>query len=147
MNDRAITAEGAELAEKEKLNRLTELVIGAAIDVHRALGPGLLESSYEVCLCHELGSRGIRFERQVPVAVQYRGVRLECGYRADLVVEGCVLVELKAIETLLPIHDAQLLSYLKLGGWKVGLIINFNVQLLKQGIRRRVLNLVEEKLS
>ena len=115
--------------------------------MHRALGPGLLESSYEVCLCHELGSRGIHFERQVPIAVQYRGVRLECGYRADLVVEGCLLVELKAIETLLPIHDAQLLSYLKLGGWKVGLIINFNVQLLKQGIRRRVLNLREEKPS
>ena len=87
---------------------------------------------------------GIPFERQVPIAVEYKGVKLDCGYRADIVVDGMILVEIKAIDSLLPIHDAQLLSYLKLGGWKIGLLINFNVELLKNGLRRRVLGLVEE---
>jgi GxxExxY protein len=95
-------------------------------------------------LCRELSIRGIQFERQVPISVAYKGVKLDCGYRADLVVEGSVLVEIKAIDSLLSIHDAQLLSYLKLGGWKIGLLINFNVELLKHGLRRRVLGLVEE---
>lgn len=128
----------------KNLNHVTEEIISAAIEVHRALGPGLLESSYEMCLCHELNIRDIRFERQVPIPVEYKGVKLDCGYRADIVVEDSVLVEIKAIDSLLPIHEAQLLSYLKLGGWHIGLLINFNVELLKHGIRRRVLNLVEE---
>ncbi len=123
-------------------NRLTESVIGAAIEVHRSLGPGLLESSYELCLCRELNLRDISFERQKPIAIEYKGVKLDCGYRADL-----VLVEVKAVESLLPIHDAQLLSYLKLGGWSVGLMINFNEQFLRHGIRRKVLNFQEEEIS
>ena len=126
------------------LNELTDAIIGAAIEVHRTLGPGLLESTYEMCLCRELAIRGIRFERQVPISMDYKGVKLDCGYRADIVAEGMVLVEIKAIDSLLPIHDAQLLSYLKLGGWKIGLLINFNVELLKNGLRRRVLGLVEQ---
>ena len=97
-----------------------------------------------MCLCRELSIRGLSFERQVAIPVQYKAVKLDCGYRADLVVEHSVLIEIKAIDSLLSIHEAQLLSYLKLGGWKIGLLINFNVELLKHGIRRRVLNLVEE---
>lgn len=123
---------------------LTENIIGAAMEVHRALGPGLLESTYEMCLCRELALHELSFERQKAIPVDYKGVKLDCGYRADLVVEGLVLIEIKATEDLTPLHDAQLLSYLKLGGWKVGLIFNFNVHLLKHGIRRRVLNLTEE---
>ena len=126
------------------LNELTDAIIGAAMEVHRTLGAGLLESTYEMCLCCELSIRGIPFERQVPIPVEYKGVKLDCGYRADLVVDRLILVEIKAIDSLLPIHDAQLLSYLKLGGWKIGLLINFNVELLKNGLRRRVLGLVEE---
>jgi len=128
----------------KNLNELTDAIIGAAMEVHRVLGPGLLESTYEMCLCRELSIRGLRFERQVPISVEYKGVKLECGYRADLVVDGTILVEIKAIDSLLAIHEAQLLSYLKLGGWKVGLLINFNLELLKHGLRRRVLGLVEE---
>ena len=128
----------------KNLNDLTDAIIGGAIEVHRALGPGLLESTYEMCLCRELSTRGLRFQRQVPIAVEYKGAKLDCGYRVDLVVDETVLVEIKAIDSLLPIHDAQLLSYLKLGGWKIGLLVNFNVELLKHGIRRRVLGLVEE---
>ena len=115
-------------------NELTEAIIGAAIEVHRTLGPGLLESTYEICLCHELAIRGIRFERQVSIPMEYKGVKLDCGYRADIVAEGMVLIEIKAVDSLLPIHDAQLLSYLKLGGWKIGLLISFNVDLLKKRI-------------
>ena len=123
---------------------LTQRIIAAAIDVHRALGPGLLESTYEMCLCRELSIRDLNFSRQVPIPVEYKGVKLDCGYRADLLIEDSVLVEIKAIDSLISIHEAQLLSYLKLGGWKIGLLINFNVELLKHGIRRRVLNLIEE---
>lgn len=122
-------------------NKLTGEIIGAAIEVHRALGPGLLESAYEECLCRELTLREVPFERQRPLPIRYKGIDLDCGYRIDLLVADTVVVELKAIEKTLPIHEAQLLTYLKLGGWKVGLIINFNVPILKQGIRRRVLNL------
>jgi GxxExxY protein len=128
----------------KNLNELTEAIIVSALEVHRTLGPGLLESTYEMCLCRELTIRGISFERQVPISVEYKGVKLDCGYRADLVVDRTILVEIKAIDSLLPIHDAQLLSYLKLGGWKIGLLINFNVELLKNGLRRRVLGLVEQ---
>jgi GxxExxY protein len=145
MSKAALTAEGAEDTEVVKsLNELTEAIIGSAMEVHRALGPGLLESTYEMCLCRELSIRGLRFQRQVPIAVEYKGVKLDCGYRADVVVEDSVLVEIKAIDSLQSIHEAQLLSYLKLGGWKIGLLINFNVELLKHGLRRRVLGLIEE---
>ena len=122
-----------------ELNRITESIIGAAIEVHRALGPGLLESAYEECLCRELSLREIPFERQRPLPVEYKGTTLDCGYRLDLLVMGTVVVEIKAVESIEPIHEAQLLTYLKLGGWKLGLLINFNVPVLKDGIRRRIL--------
>jgi GxxExxY protein len=121
-------------------NDITEVVIGAAIEVHRSLGPGLLESAYEECLTHELKLRQIPLDRQRPLPLVYKGVKLDCGYRIDLVVAGLVVVEVKAVDALAPIHDAQLLTYLRLGGWHVGLILNFNVVVLKDGIRRRVLN-------
>ena len=121
------------------VNQMTSAIISGAIEVHRVLGPGLLESAYEECLCRELSLRGVPFERQRPLPVEFKGVQLDCGYRLDLLVADAVVVELKAVETLLPIHEAQLLTYLKLGGWNVGLLINFNVPLLKQGIKRRVL--------
>ena len=126
------------------LKELTENVIGAAIEVHRALGPGLLKSTYEMCLCRELALRELNFERQKAIAVEYKGVKLDCGYRADLIVEGLVLAEIKAVEDLMPVNDAQLLTYLKLTDLKVGLILNFNVHLMKHGIRRKVLNLDED---
>jgi len=119
---------------------LTEKIIGAAIEVHRAIGPGLLESAYEACLAHEMHLQGLRFERQVPLAVCYKGVSLDCGYRLDFLVQDSVVLELKAVEAIQPIHEAQLLSYLKLGGWTVGLLLNFNVPVLKRGIKRIVLN-------
>jgi GxxExxY protein len=121
------------------LEELTEPIIGGAIEVHKALGPGLLESAYEECLCHELHLRGLSFHRQVALPVEYKGMQLDCGYRLDLVVEDAVVVELKAVERLLPIHEAQLLTYLRLNGSKVGLLLNFNVSVLKNGIIRRVL--------
>lgn len=120
-------------------NRITEGIIGAAIEVHREVGPGLLESAYEACLAHELAARGLQLERQVPLPVRYKGVELDCGYRLDLVVEGAVIVELKAAKALEPIHTAQLLTYLRLSGLRVGLLLNFNVPVLKQGIKRVVL--------
>ena len=122
-----------------ELNKISEQVIGAAIEVHKALGPGLLESAYEECICQELTIRSIPFERQRPLPVEYKGTKLDCGYRLDLLVDKTVVVEIKAIETIQPIHEAQLLAYLKLGGWKLGLLINFNVPVLKDGIRRRIL--------
>jgi GxxExxY protein len=118
---------------------LTEAVIGAAIEVHRTLGPGLLESAYELCLCHELKLQKIEFNRQVEVPITYKGVKLDCGYRLDIVVQNAVIVELKSIEKTLAIHEAQLMGYLKLTTIKTGLLINFNVPLLKDGITRRVL--------
>jgi GxxExxY protein len=123
-------------AETQSCNQLTERVIGACIDLHRALGPGLLESAYEECLCHELSGAGLRFERQAPLPVKYKEVNLDCGYRLDLVVERQLVVELKTVEQLLPVHEAQLLTYLKLSGLSLGLLINFNVPVLKAGIRR-----------
>ena len=124
-------------------NDLTAAVIGAAIEVHRALGPGLLESAYEECLCREVSLQGIRFERQKHLPVEYKGLRLDCGYRLDLLVEDSVVVEVKAVEGLAPIHEAQLLTYLKLTGCKVGLLLNFNLPTLKDGVRRLVLGLQE----
>ncbi|MEP6706958.1 MAG: GxxExxY protein [Pyrinomonadaceae bacterium] len=117
---------------------LTGQIIGAAIEVHKQLGPGLLESTYEACLCRELDLRGIFFECQKPLPLEYKGIRLECGYRIDLLVAGLVIIEIKSVEALAPIHEAQLLTYLKLTGVKIGFLINFNVAVLKDGIRRMV---------
>lgn len=114
-------------------------IIGAAIEVHRQLGPGLLESIYLECLCRELAIRGIPFIHEVPLPVIYKGLNLECGYRLDLLVNNEVVVELKSLEHVPPVHEAQLMTYLHLTGKKVGLLINFNVPLLAQGIIRRVL--------
>jgi GxxExxY protein len=119
-------------------NQVTERIIGAAIDVHRELGPGLLESTYEACIVFELEKRGLAFERQLAIPVLYKGARVDCGYRIDLLVENCVIVELKCVEKLHPIHKAQMLSYLKSSGHKVGLILNFNVPVLVKGIERVV---------
>jgi len=124
---------------------LTHEIIGSAIEVHRMLGPGLLESAYEECLARELTIRNIRFERQRPVPVVYKDVKLECGYRIDIFVDGRVVVELKAVEALAPIHDAILLTYLRLTSCRTGLLINFNVPALKNGVRRLV-NKYEEGL-
>jgi GxxExxY protein len=128
-------------------NDLTREIIASAMEVHRALGPGLLESAYEECLCRELALHEIAYDRQLPLRVEYKDLLLDCGYRLDLVVEKQVVLEIKAVEAILPVHEAQLLTYLKLGGYKIGLLINFNVPLLKQGIRRKVLGLKEEKIS
>jgi GxxExxY protein len=118
---------------------LTEKVIGLAIEVHRALGPGLLESVYEECLCFELRNAGIRFRRQVPLPVVYKEVQLEIGYRIDLIVDEQLIVELKTVDKLAPIHEAQLLTYLRLTGLKTGLLLNFSTALLRDGIKRMVL--------
>ncbi len=125
---------------KKKLHeqQITGEIIGAAIEVHRELGPGLLESSYEICLARELELRGISSDFELPLPLEYKGVRLDCGYRLDLLVAGAVIVEVKSVENLAPIHDAQLLTYLKLTGLKVGLLINFNVVVLKAGLKRLV---------
>jgi len=120
------------------MDEITEGIIGACIEIHRALGPGLLESAYEECLCYELSRRSLAFERQVSLPVSYGPVKLDCGYRMDVVVAGAVIVELKTVEKLLPIHEAQLLTYLKLSGRSVGLLINFNVPALKDGVKRIV---------
>ena len=119
-----------------EINEVSGAVVDAAMKVHSALGPGLLESAYEMCLVRELRKRGLRVESQVPIAVRYDGETLDVGYRADLLVDGVVLVELKSAEVILPIHKAQLLSYLRLSGKEVGLLINFNVEHLKNGIKR-----------
>jgi len=123
------------------MNDLTQKIIGAAIEVHKALGPGLLESAYEECLAYELLIANVSFERQVPLPVSYKSVQLDCGYRLDFLIEHTVVLELKAVESLQPIHEAQLLTYLKLGGWPIGLLINFNVPVLTKGIKRMVHNL------
>lgn len=121
------------------LNQITHIVISAAIEVHRSLGPGLLESAYQQCLAREFSLRGIPFQRERWLALDYKGVRIEQAYRLDFLVADSVVVEVKAVESLTLIDEAQLLTYLRLGGWKVGLLINFNVSVLKQGIRRKVM--------
>ena len=126
------------MTEEERLDHITEMIIGAAIEVHRALGPGLLESAYETCLAFELAQRSLKVEQQKPLPVVYKEVKLDCGYRLDLLVEKAVIVEVKSVDHLAPIHQAKLLSYLKLFGCKVGLLINFNVKVLKNGIIRVV---------
>ncbi len=122
-------------------NKLSNLIVGAAIEVHRSLGPGLLESTYEECLCYELSLNNIPFERQALMPVVYKGIRLDCGYRVDIIVDKKVILELKSVAEIQPIHKAQLLTYLKLSGLKLGMLLNFNVQLMKDGINRFVNNL------
>ncbi len=131
-------AENAEYFGNERLNEISGRIIGAAIAVYRALGPGLLESAYEMCLAYELSEQGVRLERQKALPLLYGNVRLDCGYRLDMLVEDQVVVEVKAVDRLMPIHDAQILSYLRLSGRPLGLIINFNVRTLKNGVRRFV---------
>jgi GxxExxY protein len=122
-----------------KFDVLSKRIIGCAIEVHRNLGPGLLESTYEQCLAHELKCAGIPFMLQHPLPVNYNGVKLDCGYRVDLFVDNKIIVELKSVDKVLPIHQAQLLTYMKLAGIKIGLLMNFNVQFMKNGIKRMVL--------
>ncbi|HKD23217.1 MAG TPA: GxxExxY protein [Rhizomicrobium sp.] len=126
------------MSEAEVIDPLSRRVIGLAIDVHRELGPGLLESAYEECLCYELKEAGISFTQQVELPIIYKSVRLDCGYRLDIVAENCLLLELKTVERFLPIHEARVLTYLKLSGIKVGLLMNFNSVALKDGLRRMV---------
>ena len=123
----------------DELNAITDKIIGAAIEVHRHLGPGLLESAYETCLAYELDLLGFVFERQKPLPIVYKDIYLDQGYRIDLLVNNQIIVELKVVEQLNPVHEAQLLSYLKFSGCKIGLLINFNVKLLRNGIRRFVM--------
>ena len=120
----------------DELNKITEAIIGAAIEVHRALGPGLLESAYAACLAYELRERGYKVFQEVPLPLVYKEIKLDCGYRLDLLVNDAVIVEVKSVESLAPVHEAQLLSYLKLVDCKIGLLINFNVKMLKYGVRR-----------
>jgi len=127
--------------EETPENKITEKIIGCAIEVHRNLGLGLLESAYEECLCYELAQKGLQYKRQVSLPVIYKGVNLDCGYKMDVIVENSVIVELKAVERILPVHEAQLLSYLKLYGKKLGLLINFHVPILKNGLKRIANNL------
>jgi len=122
-----------------EFDKLSNQVIGCAIEVHRALGPGLLESTYEQCLTYELGHAGIRFQLQQALPVHYKGLRLDCGYRVDVLVEDALILELKSADSILAIHHAQILTYMKLAGIKTGLLINFNVSHLKEGIKRFVL--------
>ncbi|MGR3219556.1 MAG: GxxExxY protein [Candidatus Anammoxibacter sp.] len=122
-------------------DRLSKEIIGTAIEVHRHLGPGLLESAYEECLCRELAIRELAFERQKALALSYKGIKLDCGYKLDIVVDGLVILELKAVDRIEPIHEAQLLTYLKLADLKLGILINFNVPVLKERIKRLVNNL------
>ncbi len=125
---------------RDELNEISGKVIECAIKVHRALGPGMLEGAYQVCLIHELVKSGLKVESEVSMPIIYDGVRLSSGYRIDLLVENVVIIELKAIERLMPVHEAQLLSYLRMSDKRLGLLINFNVKLLKDGIRRVVNN-------
>jgi GxxExxY protein len=125
------------------INKLSSKIIGAAIEVHKALGPGLLESAYEECLCHEFGLRGLSNERQKPLPVTYKGKKLDCGYRLDIVVENTIILELKSCEKIEPIHKAQILTYLKLSGLSLGLLLNFNVPVMRGGIVRIVNELKE----
>lgn len=129
------------------INRLSNKIIGAAIEVHRSLGPGLLESAYEQCLCHELSLGNLSFESQKSLPVLYKGQRLDCGYRLDIIVEDSIIIELKSCEKLEPIHTAQLLTYLKLTGLTLGLLLNFNVPVMKDGIVRVVNKFKEQSFA
>ena len=131
--------EGTGTGSKLIYEQLTEKIIGAAIEVHKMIGPGLLENIYEECLCHELGLRRVAFERQIAVPLIYKGKNLNCSFRLDMVVEDLVLLELKSVSAILPVHEAQLLTYMRLLNKRVGFIINFNVPVLKNGIVRKIL--------
>lgn len=133
--------------EKDRLDQITRQIIGAVIEVHKAIGPGLLESAYQACLVFELRHRGLRVDEQVPLAVLYKDVRLDCGYRLDLLVEDSVIGEIKAVEQLCPIHDAQLLSYLRIAHKQVGLLINFHNRVLKDGLKRIVNEFPDSAIS
>ncbi len=124
--------------ERNRLNEVSETIIGCAIEVHREIGPGLLESAYEECLWFELKSRKLNSQRQVPLPITYKGNRLDCGYRMDIVVENSIIVELKTVDLIKPVHEAQLLSYLRLSDRRLGLILNFHVSFMKRGIKRMV---------
>lgn len=124
----------------ERINSLTEKIIGCSIEVHKGIGPGLLESAYEECLCYELAQNGLEFKRQVDLPVVYKGVSLACGYKLDIIVEGLVILEIKAVDRLIAIHEAQLLSYLRMLDMRVGLLLNFHASVLKDGIKRIVNN-------
>ncbi len=124
---------------EEEINKVTERIIGAAIEVHRHIGPGLLELAYQACLAKEMSLIGLTFEQEKPLPLEYKGLMLDCGYRLDFLVEKLVIVELKSIDQLLPIHEAQLLTYLRLSKCKIGLLMNFNVPVLKQGLKRMAL--------
>ncbi len=125
---------------RQRVNGLTERIIGGAIEVHQSIGPGLLESAYEECLCYELAQNGIKFQRQVPLPVFYKQVNLDCGYKMDVVVVNLIILEIKAVERILPVHEAQLLSYLRLYEKSVGLLMNFHVPRLRDGLKRIVNN-------
>jgi GxxExxY protein len=127
------------MENNDNINELTRIVIGSAMEVHRTLGPGLLESVYERCLSYELTAAGIRHETQKEISVIYKGVNIESGFRLDLFAENRLVVEIKSVEKLLPVHEAQILTYMKFAGVKTGLLINFNVKLLKEGLKRFVL--------
>ncbi len=126
------------------LNQLSSRIIGAAIEVHKTLGPGLLESTYEECLCHELGLQGLKYDRQVNLPVCYKDKQLDCGYRVDVIVERTIILELKAVDAILPIHKAQLLTYLKLSNIQLGLLLNFNIPLMRDGLHRIVNQLKQD---
>ncbi len=121
-----------------KNNDITKIIIGKAIEVHRALGPGLLESAYQECLFYELQNSGLSVKKEVPMPIIYKDIKLDHGYRIDILVENKIVVELKHVETLTDVHEAQILTYLKLGGYEIGLLINFNEKLLKRGIKRYI---------
>ncbi|MGF7139208.1 GxxExxY protein [Roseimarinus sediminis] len=121
-----------------EINKISEIIIGCAIEVHKQLGPGLLESAYEECLCYELKIAGLRFERQKPVPVVYKEIKLDCGYRIDILVEDTVVIELKTVEAFSPVHEAQILTYMKFANKKIGLLINFYVTRLKDGLKRYI---------
>jgi GxxExxY protein len=127
------------LEDNKEFDPISREVIGLAIEVHKTLGPGLLESAYEQCLCHELERHSLAFRRQVPVPVNYKGLQLDCCYRLDLIVESSLIVEIKAVDKLLPVHSAQLLTYLKLTGIGVGILLNFHTVVLRDGLRRMIL--------
>jgi GxxExxY protein len=132
--------DAAAIVPPRENDLLTEKIIGLAIEVHREIGPGLLESAYDECLCFEFRQAGIVFQRQAPLPIVYKAIRLDCGYRMDIVVENQVIVELKTVERLMPVHEAQMLTYLKLSGLHSGLLLNFNTEVLKDGIRRLMLS-------
>jgi GxxExxY protein len=135
------------MEDKDRLDQITRQIIGAAIEVHKTIGPGLLESAYQACVAYELRLRGLKTDEQVPLPVRYKDVRLDCGYRLDLLVEDLVIVEIKAVDQLNPIHDAQLLSYLRIAQKHVGLLINFHNRVLKNGLKRIVNEFPDSAIS